>query len=1396
MPEQMWTEDERLAALRSYQILDTPPEPEFDDAVSLVKTICGVPIALVSLVDVGRQWFKAKVGVEVQETGIDTSVCALAIRQSEVFVIEDLSLDPRTAHMSLVTDDPKIRFYAGAPLVTSDGLPLGSLCAIDIKPRSAGLSADQARALKALARQVVAQIELRGAITQRDRAITEQERRQDQATRDSAILQTMLHAQQRVLQAGGDFDTVLQALVEAALEAVRPADGVVVEMRDGDEMVYRAAAGTSSTRIGQRFPVAASFSGLALTQEAALVSGEAQLDDRADPAIVTSLGIRSLVVVPMARHGQTFGVLKLHASEPHAFKSRHILIGQMLAGLIAASFTESAEAAALLAAERSEQSYRHIVDSAIDSAIISTDARGLITSWSRGAETIMGWTEKEVLGAPLAIIFTTEDRAADRPEREMETAQRVGRASDERWHVRKDGSRFYAHGAVTPLLGPGEGFVKSLRDVTDEHATRTALDTSRLQLDTALDTGLIGFFSWDVRAGKVRGDARFAEFFSIDAAAIAAGVPVDSALARIFPADLPTVEKETAHFISTCADYSHSYRVMAADGAVRWLLVRGRCVEQDGDRPLVYVGTAVDVTLQTDAEERSRLSRERLELATRAAELGSFDYLPQSGLLDWDDRCRELFGLPHGAPISYEGSFLAGLHPEDREAADNAVSSALDPAGSGAFDVEYRTIGIKDGQERTILAKGLAFFAGDVPIRLIGTVQDVTADRTARRKLLETEERYRLAIRATNDAIWDWDLRGDQLRWNEALEAAFGHSPASVEPTGAWWLDHIHPDDRDRVDRSIRAVIDGTDIDWREEYRFRRADGSYADVRDRGYVIREEGGAAVRMLGALLDQSDRKTVERNLQAINRHLETSVTERTEELNRLWETSPDLMIVIDFDGHFRQVNPAWSKILGYQPEELIGHHVSEFVVPDDAAKTVEAYDLAARGEQPTLENRYLHKDGSIRWFSWVAAPAQGVTYATGRHVTAEKEAHAALQAAEDQLRQAQKVEAIGQLTGGVAHDFNNLLTVIRGSIELLRRSDISDERRLRYIDAIADTTDRATKLTSQLLAFARRSSLQPVAFDAGKSTRALRDMMQTLTGSLIEMTINVADDACYINADPSQFDTAIVNMAVNARDAMDREGELSITVRAVDRVPPIRNAPPIEGEFVAVSISDTGSGIPESEIDRIFEPFFTTKGVGEGTGLGLSQVFGFAKQSGGEIEVQSRLGEGTTFTLYLPRVPAEAAIGPAIPHVSAPLGRGGCILVVEDNSDVGSFATSALSELGHVTVLATSGQEALAKLANGAASFDAVFSDVVMPGMTGIELGLEIRRLYPDLPVLLTSGYSSVLAEEGTHGFELLQKPYSLDELSIRIDRIVHHAQSRAGIARTDAGQPDRSRGVEP
>ena len=483
-----------------------------------------------------------------------------------------------------------------------------------------------------------------------------------------------------------------------------------------------------------------------------------------------------------------------------------------------------------------------------------------------------------------------------------------------------------------------------------------------------------------------------------------------------------------------------------------------------------------------------------------------------------------------------------------------------------------------------------------------------------------------------------------------------------------------------------------------------------------------------------------------------------------LERLWTHARLLMLTATIEGEIVSANPAWTDILGWPVEQIIGRNFFDLVHPDDLERTRVSAAALAKGRQvPTFANRFRTESGAYRDIDWTVITDGELIHALGRDETIEKAHAGALSSAEDGMWQAQKMDAIGQLTGGVAHDFNNLLTVITGAVELLRRPNITNERRTRYIDAIGETADRAAKLTGQLLAFARRQALMPELFDVGASLTEVAAMVRTLTGSRVELELSLPDEPVFVMADRSQFDTSIVNIAINARDAMDGDGRLSIAVDCCTDIPTCRAHVGVAGNYVAVSITDTGLGMSDATMTRIFEPFFTTKKVGEGTGLGLSQVIGFAKQSGGDIRVESVAGEGTTFTLYLPLDLADGPVKLVLPEANV-LGAGMCVLLVEDNDMVGEFATDAMRELGYDSVLVPNAELALAALREDCDRFAIVFSDVVMPGMSGVELGQQIRTEFPQVPVILASGYSHILAEDTSHGFELLHKPYSIEQLS--------------------------------
>ncbi|MGU3308838.1 PAS domain-containing protein [Pseudomonas sp. M5A4_2d] len=538
--------------------------------------------------------------------------------------------------------------------------------------------------------------------------------------------------------------------------------------------------------------------------------------------------------------------------------------------------------------------------------------------------------------------------------------------------------------------------------------------------------------------------------------------------------------------------------------------------------------------------------------------------------------------------------------------------------------------------------------------------------------------------------------------------------------------------------------------------------------------ILDSDGRPEQILCVSRDITALREAEESLRKLNESLEQRVVERTRDRDRIWRLSPDLMLVAQLDGVISAVNPAWTRMLGHTEHDLVGSQLLALVHPDDLAVSSSAVSRLGDGKNfPNFKNRYRHQDGSYRMIAWTAVPDSDYIHAVGRDIQAEEEAKEALRLSEDALRQSQKLEAIGQLTGGVAHDFNNLLTVIKSCADLLKTPSLSEVRRIKYVEAIANTVDRAARLTAQLLTFARRQALRPEVFNVGDSVLRVGEMMDSLTGSRIKVTIEVPQKPRFINADESQFETALVNMVVNARDAMAGNGQLSINVATANWLPSVRAHPVRVADYVTIELSDTGSGIAPEKLDAIFEPFYTTKGIGQGTGLGLSQVYGFAKQSGGEILVQSECGKGSQFVLYLPEV--EAGVTSATPeNQCAPIACDLCVLMVEDNADVGLYTSQTLEQMGFKVLWVPDANSALDALAPNPESFQVVFSDISMPGMSGLELLDAIEALYPWLPVVLTTGYNDEyarIAQEEAQRFVLLQKPYSTEALAVQLHKVV-------------------------
>ncbi|TGD96215.1 PAS domain-containing protein [Methylobacterium nonmethylotrophicum] len=664
----------------------------------------------------------------------------------------------------------------------------------------------------------------------------------------------------------------------------------------------------------------------------------------------------------------------------------------------------------------------------------------------------------------------------------------------------------------------------------------------------------------------------------------------------------------------------------------------------------------------------------------------------------------------------------------------------------------------------------------------------VTAETTSRvvneARLRESEDHFRHTVELNPQVPWTCDPEGNITSYSNRWLALTGQAPG--EPDGSGWAKALHPDDVPwtmTVFSQNLASGEPVDIDYRIRV---AATGEYRWMRARALPRRNEAGAIIRWYGVVEDVHDRKLAEERLRESNETLERRVSAALAQ-RKLWadvfETTDALVAALDLDYRVLAVNRAYAdefeSLYGLRPRvgdrllDLLDAHPAQ----REAARAV--WSRALAGEEFTLVEEFGDPEHRRPIFELKfttlrdSAGRRIGAFQYALDVTPRLRSQEQLARAEEALRHAQKMEAVGQLTGGVAHDFNNMLTIIRSSVEFLRRPSLPEARRTRYLEAVSDTVDRAARLTSQLLSFARRQPLKPEVFDLGERLRAVADMLNAVTGARIRIVTEIPHAPCHVRVDPSQFETALVNLAVNARDAMTGEGTLALGLACDRPLPSIRGHAGAPGPFAALSVSDEGAGIAPEFLARIFEPFFTTKEVGKGTGLGLSQVIGFAKQSGGDVDVASDVGRGTVFTLYLPQVdpPApEDATGTDAPEPEAGE-RGLRVLVVEDNLEVGRFCTQILEDLGHATVWAHNAEAALSELEQAPVRFDAVFSDVVMPGMGGVALARRLRVEHPDLPVILTTGYSDVLARDDAHGFELVRKPYAADQVARALRRVL-------------------------
>ena len=761
---------------------------------------------------------------------------------------------------------------------------------------------------------------------------------------------------------------------------------------------------------------------------------------------------------------------------------------------------------------------------------------------------------------------------------------------------------------------------------------------------------------------------------------------------------------------------------------------------------------------------------ELLGLAEEAAGIGIWDIELGPCLLRARPQFFRIMGLePTNRPVSIETTRRL-RHPQDRARVLQAMHDAA-ASGKDSYQVEYRIIR-PDGDVRWVLGRGrFVRDANGTVVRSSGVDIDISDRKLAEAALRESEERFRRVYEQSplGKAMADLDFRFRSV--NPALCAMLGYTEAEL--VGRRFLDVVHPDDRELCSRLARSLIDGSAPQIQVEERFLRQSGDPLWVNVNVAPIRDADGNILYTLGVIENIEDRRQMtetllesDTRLRLLNQRLAQLAEERSAELassraqlQAFFVNSVDWLTLqrVSPDGSsvFADINPACEAAYGLPRDEVIGRTAAEILGPEAAELPMRLLRECLRTGQPqhyvarrTLNGRTTTIDVMFVLVPEMADGEDRFVITSARDVTEREQLEA-------QLRQAQKMEAIGQLTGGVAHDFNNLLAVIGGNAELARRRPANTTRQM---ENILRATERGVTLTRQLLSFSRRHVGTPQLIDLQLEMPRIAEMLPASLRGNIQLRIDVAKEIWPIEVDVAELEMALLNIAVNARDAMPQGGTFDIDVR--NSLP---SGSTLNVDHVVISLRDSGVGIPSDVIGKVFDPFFTTKQPGEGTGLGLSQVYGFAQQSSGTVSLDSTPGHGTTITIRLPRSDKQMPVANPQDKTTGSGTLSGSILLVEDNPQVADVTAQMLTTMGFRVEVVDRARKALRRLDSGTCGIDLLLTDVVMPdAMNGVELAVKVRDRFPKLPILLTSGYNdAVIPASGA--FPILRKPVPYDEL---------------------------------
>jgi PAS domain S-box-containing protein len=960
----------------------------------------------------------------------------------------------------------------------------------------------------------------------------------------------------------------------------------------------------------------------------------------------------------------------------------------------------------------------------------------------------------------------------------------------------------FSYTALRDDDGKAVGFYCAATETTEqvEQAKRMAENEALLEQALAKGRG-IGAWDWDIPSDRVVADERFAVLYGVDPDWAKAGAPIGEFFAGVHPDDLPRLQASVAEGMRNGGSFSEEYRLLQADGSSRWVMAEGRCRLAPDGAPIRFLGLSFDVSEQKAAERRREAllalsdairdidDADDLAFAASAILGRTFDASRVSyGLVDPDSEILAIQQVwlatgvnpvPTTLNLRDYGSFIDDLkrgadviiHDVDQDARTASASEALSGRGVGAFiGAPVLEQGRLAAMTYVVSARPRAWTRDELDLIKAFTERVRTATerlRAAEALLRLNADLERQVVERSSERGTTWQVSplllsvldlatGRFLRVNPAWSTVLGYEPEEI--IGRQYLEFLHPDDVARTMAGYGTVESGEPIlDFENRYRAKAG-----DYRWLSWVAVPEGG---KLYSTVRDITVEKAA------------------ANERERIFAASTDLIGVATFDGRLKSINPAWSAALNRGEDDLLATPFAEIIHPDDLALTGDVVATLQSG-QPVhqFHVRLLKADGEAIPYAWSAVPDadldSGLFYTVGRDITGDLVQAEQLRAAQDALRQSQKMEAVGQLTGGIAHDFNNLLAGIAGSLELIQKR-MNDQGMIgfeRHLGIAKASTERAAALTQRLLAFSRRQTLDPKPVEVNRLVRGMEDLLRRSVDPSIEIAVVGAIGLWLTKIDGPQLENAVLNLVINARDAMPNGGKITIETanKWIDgHAAKDRDLAP--GQYISLCVTDTGAGMTPEVIERAFDPFFTTKPLGQGTGLGLSMIHGFVRQSGGQVRVYSELGQGTTMCLYLPRFAGELdADLTEVADDRLEQGQGETVLVIDDEEPIRMLISDVLGEAGYNILEAADGPSGL-KLLQSDARIDLLITDVGLPGgYNGRQVADAARQSRPSLKVLFVTGYAENAAVGNGHldpGMQVITKPFPMAALALRVREII-------------------------